>query len=63
MTRERWLQLMNETDDKKAVLTQDEIDSGWHWCDGMDDLLANYNEPDGDCFCSLNKQRNQGPKE
>ncbi len=36
-------------------LTQDEIDEGWHYCDEMDGLLANSNDPNGDCFCSLRK--------
>lgn len=36
-------------------LTQQEIAEGWHWCSGIDDLLANYNDPDGDCHCEPRK--------
>lgn len=52
MTDERWHDLMWNDEEK---LTQQEISEGWHWCSGMDDLLANCNDPDGDCFCELRK--------
>jgi len=37
MTHERWESLMR---DQAAVLTQEEMDEGWHWCADWDDLLV-----------------------
>ena len=54
MTRERYRELFN---DIEAKLTPEEVKEGWHFCTEMDGLVANYNEPDGDCFCSLNTKR------
>lgn len=53
MTNERYHQIMDED----SPLTKAERDEGWHFCPEMDGLLANANEPNGDCFCSLNLQR------
>jgi len=50
MSNERWHFLMKSND---AALTVLEILEGWHWCPEMDGLLANYNDPNGDCFCEL----------
>jgi hypothetical protein len=54
MTPERFKELMEDDDQE---LTQEEILTGWHFCSDMDGLLANCNDPDGDCFCQLNKTR------
>lgn len=54
MTKERFKKLM---DDQDEHLTQQELDEGWHFCNEMDGLLANSKDPDGDCFCELNKSR------
>lgn len=54
MTTERYLEIVRNDETK---LTPEEIKEGWHFCGEMDGLLANSNEPDGDCFCSLNKVR------
>ena len=56
MTKERYHQLMS-ADEDDAKLTNEEMAEGWHWCWEMDGLLANSNEPNGDCFCELNKSR------
>jgi hypothetical protein len=56
MTDERWKFLMS-LEGLDAFLTEQEIKEGWHFCSEMDGLLANRNEPDGDCFCELNKSR------
>lgn len=54
MTNERYNQLNENVD---SQLTEQEIKEGWHFCIEMDGLLANSNEPDGDCFCALNSNR------
>ncbi len=54
MTDKRYHELM-ASDDLK--LSQEEIAAGWHFCSEMDGLLANSNEADGDCFCTLNEKR------
>lgn len=36
-------------------LTDAELKEGWHFCNEMDGLLANCNDPSGDCFCELFK--------
>lgn len=54
MTGERFKQLM---DDPEEPLTEKELADGWHFCSEMDGLLANSNDPKGDCFCELNKSR------
>lgn len=56
MTPERFKELMEDDDQK---LTQEEILTGWHFCSDMDGLLANCNDPDGDCFCQLKKSRTE----
>lgn len=60
MTKERFCQLMDDQDEE---LTQSEIDAGWHFCTEMDGLLANSNDPDGDCFCELNTRTMSTPIE
>jgi len=54
MTAVRFNQLM---EDDGVLLSEKEMADGWHFCFSMDGLLANYNDPDGDCFCELNKSR------
>jgi hypothetical protein len=52
MTDERWEQLMNEPDDEKAVLTSEEIATGWHWCWEYDGMLCIIGDEPG-CECEL----------
>ena len=50
MTKARWNELMDET--SGAVLTQDELDDGWHFCPELDECLHGP-EPGGpaECWC------------
>lgn len=57
MNQARWDYLMSNEGYENGMLTEEEIKEGWHFCMEMDGLLANSNEPDGDCFCSLNTKR------
>ncbi len=54
MKNERFKQIM---DDEEVTLTAEEIREGWHFCEEMDGVLANSNDPNGDCFCHLNTHR------
>jgi hypothetical protein len=43
MERERWLKLMR---DNETRLTRDEINEGWHFCQGWDELLIDPLSPE-----------------
>lgn len=50
MTKTRWSELMDET--SAGVLTQGELDDGWHFCPELDGCLHGP-EPGGpaECWC------------
>lgn len=40
MPHDRWKYLMQQfTGDESVVLTKEEVEEGWHWCDAWDGLL------------------------
>lgn len=51
MTRERWLEVMNNMD---ATLTPEEVAEGWHFCSCWDQLLVGPEMPEREfCTCKL----------
>lgn len=52
MTKERWQELMKPFEEGDGVmLTSEEIDAGWHWCEEWDGLLIHVDDDEFDC-CS-----------
>jgi len=55
MTKERWLELMKPFEEGDGVmLTNEEIDAGWHWCEEWDGLLVNVDDDEFvSCTCKF----------
>ena len=58
MTQERWNYLMQPFDgDESVMLTAQELDDGWHWCDEWDGLLIHADDREFDhCKCDFMKK-------
>lgn len=52
MTDARWNELM-DSNNLEAMLGDDELTEGWHWCADFDGLLRNKDEEDYKCSCDL----------
>jgi len=58
MTQERWNYLMQPFDgDESVMLTAQELDDGWHWCDEWDGLLIHSDDREFEhCKCDFMKK-------
>lgn len=51
MTDKRYDELMTEDSSISCVLTEEELNEGWHWCLEWDDLLIHPNDTTEYSFC------------
>jgi hypothetical protein len=58
MSQERWNYLMQPFDDNwDVMLTAEELNNGWHWCDEWDGLLIHVDDREFEhCKCDFMKK-------